>query len=290
VLAREAVLNHPDIVKLLRTRFVAIGVDNVDNLNMTAAEKEFLTNRGLKFCTQGMSVFTAGGKVLAVGGGFEPDPVKQMLVKALQKYQPEEPPPAVPPRDERDAGLIKPPKGAIVLYVSWKVLGGSGPAQPPPQAKTGTYDKQIQGTVGVDRLWVRGDEAKALSEGSLPESLRRRILPHLTYVLAGGKRGEVKWFDLRLRDGRLTGAFQTKAGGSSRLSGSVEAKDGKVTRFDLLAKGMGTRVEDFGFSAGLSVVPKGRQVPVALLFSLADPRDELARVPPHRAKHNGYLR
>jgi hypothetical protein len=63
-----------------------------------------------------------------------------------------------------------------------------------------------------------------------------------------------------------------------------------VTRFDLLARGTGTRVEDFGFSAGLGKVPKGQKVPVALLFSLADPRDDLARVPPHRAKHNGYLK
>jgi hypothetical protein len=37
------------------------------------------------------------------------------------------------------------------------------------------------------------------------------------------------------------------------------------------------------------MVPKGKRVPVALLFSLADPNDDLAQVPPHRAGHKGYL-
>jgi hypothetical protein len=290
VLAREAVLNQPEIVKLLRTRFIAIGVDNVDNLNMTAAEKAFLQDRGLKFCTQGMSVFTAGGKLLAMGGGFEPEAVKRMLVKALEKYRREEPPPVVPRRDAHDPGLIKPPEGGVVLYVSWKVLGGFDSAHSPLTLGSRTYDQKVRDAVGVDRLWVRGDEAKALAEGNVPDSLCRRILPHLTYVLAGGKKGEVKSFDLRLRKGRLTGSFQTRTGAPSRLVGLVEARDGKVTRFDLLARGMGTRVEDCGFAAGLRMVPEGRKVPVALLFSLADPHEDLARVPPHRAKHNGYLK
>jgi hypothetical protein len=290
VLAREAVLNHPEIVELLRTRFVPMAVDNVDNLNMTAAEKEFLRDRGLKFCTQGMSVFTAGGKLLAMGGGFEPGDVRQMLRKALATYRPEDPPPAVPPRDENDPGLIKPPAGGRVLFVTWKVLGGYDRSQSPRLSGTARYDRQVQDAVGVDRLWVRRDEAAALAQGVLPESLRRRLLPHLTYVLAGAKAEKVKAFDLTLRDGRLTGTLRTEAGDESRLLGFVEARDGRLTRFDLLARGLGTQVEDCGFAASLRMVPKGQKVPVALFFSLADSPDELARVPPHRARHNGYLR
>jgi hypothetical protein len=290
VLAREAVLNRPEIVQLLRARFVAIAVDNVDNLNMTAAEKAFLGDKGLKFCTQGMSVFTAGGKVLAMGGGFEPADVERMLRKALRAYQPEEPPPTVPPRDESDPGLIRPPAGARVLFVTWKVLGGYDRSQSPRLTGTTRYNAPVQDSVGVDRLWVRKDEAEALAHGVLLESLRRRMLPHLTYVLAGAKAGSVKRFDLTLRDGRLTGSFQTTAGDRTDLRGVVEVRDGRLTRFDLLAKGPGTQVEDCGFSAGLRMVPKGQKVPVALFFSLAEPQDELARVPPHRAKHNGYLR
>jgi hypothetical protein len=289
VLAREAVLNNPEIVKLLRARFVAMAVDNVDNLNMTAAEKVFLSDKGLKFCTQGMSVFTAGGKVLGLGGGFEPGDVKQMLVKALKKYQPE-PAVTLPPRDENDPGLIKPPPAGAVLYVTWKVLGSYDRSQSPLLTKIARYDRHIQDSLGVDRLWLRQDEVEAVARGVLPESLRRRMLPHLVYVLAGANKDRIKAFDLSLRNGILAGSFETKSGDFSRLLGFVETSNGKLTRFDLLASGVGAWVEDCGFSAGLRMLPPGQQVPVGLFFSLAGPQDDLARVPPHRARHNGYLR
>src|SRR6516162_4966127 len=99
-----------------------MAIDNVENLNMTAAEKEFLSDKGLKFSTQGMSVFTAGGKVLGFGGGYEPDNVKQVLCKALEQYRPEDAV-VVPSRGEKDPMLRKPPEGGLVLYVTWKVLG-----------------------------------------------------------------------------------------------------------------------------------------------------------------------
>jgi hypothetical protein len=276
-------------VKLLQERFIAIGVDNVDNLNMTAAEKQFLSDKGLKFCTQGMSVFTAGGKVLAMGGGFEPDEVKRMLLKSLEKYQPEEPL-ELSPRDENDPGLIKPPAGGRVLFVTWKVLGNYDRSQSPLMTKIAKYDRHIQDAVGVDRLWLRKDEVESLAQGRLPESLRRRMLAHFTYVLAGGKREAASNFDLQLQNHVLTGSFLTAAGDRTEILGFVEAKNDKLTRVDVLAKGPGTWVEDCGFSAGLRMVPKGQKALVGLYFSLAEPNDELALVPPHRAKHNGYLR
>jgi hypothetical protein len=144
--------------------------------------------------------------------------------------------------------------------------------------------------MGVDRLWVRRVEAETLARGVFPESLRKRVLPHLTYTLAGGRDGKLKSFDLDVREGRLTGSFQAVGGEPCRLGGFIDVKGGKVTRFDLVAKGRGTWVEDCGFSACLRMVPKGERVPVAVLFSLADPHDELARVPPYRVNHNGYLR
>ena len=284
-----------EIAELLRTRFVAMAIDNVENLNMTAAEKEFLRDRGLKFSTQGMSVFTAGGQVLGMGGGFEPTDVKQMLAKALEKYQPEESV-AIPPRDEKDLALQRPPEGGLILYVSWKVLGGYDLSEATLVTKYEHYNKHMVDSVGVDRLWVRKDEAEALVQGTLPESLQKRLAWHLNYTMAGGERiqaywaaGKLKNCAMSLHDGRLSGSFQTGSDDPGQMLGFVEAKDGKVTRFDLIAKGKGSWVEDCGFSACLRMVPKGKKVPVALLFSLADPKDDLARVPPHRAKHHGYL-
>lgn len=289
MIAREAVLNDPEIVQLLRTRFVCIGVDNVDHPNMTAAEKDWLKDKGGKACTQGMSVFTADGKVLAMGGGFEAGPVKRMLQNALSKY---EPPPAdaggsppIPPRDETDAGIRRPPEGALVCYVTWKVLGECRP-ESSSTTGNGRYDKTFHDALGVDRFWIRKDEAEALARGEFPTSLKRRIVPHLGYAFAG----KVTSLDLLIRDGRLTGSFQSDTGETGQLLGVIETKAGKVTRFDLVVKGVGERVSDFGFAAGLTVIPKGEKVPVGLLFSLADPGDDLSKVPPHRAKDQAYLR
>ena len=63
-----------------------------------------------------------------------------------------------------------------------------------------------------------------------------------------------------------------------------------MTRFDVVVRGQGRQVSDCGFSAGLTVVPAGPRVPVALAFTLADPAGPLARVPPHRAGSPAYLR
>src|SRR5262249_36302335 len=86
--------------------------------------------------------------------------------------------------------------------------------------------------------------------------------------------------ELTLKDGRVTGSFRTGRGDVGDLLGFVQAKDGRVTHFDLLVKGLGERVIDCGFSASLTVIPKGKKVPVAVLFTLLDSADNLARVAP----------
>jgi hypothetical protein len=287
VIAREAVLNDPSVVKLLRSRFVPIAVDNVEHPQLTAAEKEFLKDRGLKFCTQGMSVFTAGGKVLAFGGGYQPRGVERMLKEALAKFRSEEDPVVVPATTDQDRGSVRrPPEGGLVLYVTWKALGGYDTPAPSDTSGNGTYDKVFQRSLGVDRLWVRKDEAEALARGAFPESLKKRMMPHLSYATSG----KADRLDVTLRDGRLSGTLRADSGDRGQLLGFVETKDGRCTRFDVLVRGSGVRRLDYGFSASLTVVPEGKRVPVGVLFSLADPGDDLSRVPPHRANHDGYLR
>jgi hypothetical protein len=280
-------VNDPEVADLLRTRFVAFALDNVEHPNLTPAEREFLTgfDSGIKACTIGMSVFTADGAKLASGGGFEADGVKRMLRQALAEFKPEAVRATVPPRD---VGAVRAaPEGGLTLYVTWKLLDRF---EPEGSATTGngTYDRFFQESIGSDRLWVRRDEAEALAAGALPESLKARMLRyHLRYVM--GK--DVRALDVALRDGRIEGSFPVAdEGRRAQALGFVEAKDGKVTRFELLVRGWARRVEDFGFSAGLSVVPKGALVPVALFFELADPAEGLAQVLPHRSNDPRYLR
>jgi hypothetical protein len=234
-----------------------------------------------------MSVFTAGGALLAKGGGYEPGPVQDMLDEALRRYRPEEDPPlAIGEEDERAReSMRRPPAGGLVLYVSWKALDEDGETQSSSTTGDGKYDDTFRRAVGADRLWVRRDEAEALAAGRFPESLARRIARfHLAYVFGG----KVRDLEIALTDGRLAGSF-AGASGAGSLLGFIEAKDGKVTRFELAAKGPARRIEDCGFAASLTVVPSGKHVPAAAFFTLVDPAADLARILPHRSRAVDYL-
>ena len=290
MIAREAAVNDPEVLELLRTRFIPYALDNVDNPNLTAAEREFLSSfdSGLKACTIGMSAFTADGRKLASGGGYEPESVKSLIRKAVADFKPETVSATGPPRDAAAvASLRRAPEGGLILYVTWKLLGEIK-AEGNATTGNGKYDKVFQNALGSDRLWVRKDEAEALAGGSFPESLKARMVRyHIQYVMSK----DVKGLDLSLRGGRIEGAFPVgDAGSQAECLGFVEAKEGKVSRFELLIRGWGRRVEDHGFSACLSVIPKGALAPTALFFELADPRDGLAGVIPHRSRDERYLK
>ena len=248
--------------------------------NLTAAEREYLKDKGLKVSTYGLFIFTADGKMLASGQEYDAGRVKRMLIDSLRKAGTR--PVALPRLDTSDKDkLRKPPEGGLVLYVTWKVLGGYN-----LPAGSGPGTKLVQHSLGVDRMWVRKDEADALASGTLPASLTKRMLQHLHYTMPG----HVREPEVRLDNGRISGSFSDNASDQGSILGFVEVSSGSVTRLEVIAKGWSTRVDDFGFSAGLSVVPKGQLVPVAVLFSLADPQDELAKVLPSRAKSDRYLR
>jgi hypothetical protein len=233
-----------------------------------------------------MSVFTADGRKLAAGGGFESGSVKTLLRKALAEFKPETVSATVPPRDEAAvAGLRRSPAGGLVMYVTWKLIGDIE-AQGNATTGNGRYDKIFQKSIGSDRLWVRKDEADALASGKLPDSLKKRMLRHhVQYVM--GK--EAQSLELSIRAGRIEGSIAL-ANRTADALGFVEAKDGRVTRFELLLKGWGRRVEDHGFSACLSIVPKDAPAPAALFFELADPSEGLAAILPHRARDEQYLK
>jgi hypothetical protein len=288
VIAREAAVNDPEVVELLKTRFIPYALDNVEHPNLTPAEREFLTafDSGIKACTIGMSVFTADGRKLGSGGGFEAKGVRSLLRKALADFKPEEVSATVPPRDEAaTASLRRCPEGGLVLYVTWKLLEE---IQPEGNATTGNgkYDPVFQRSLGSDRLWVRKDEADALAAGAFPESLKARMLRyHVQYVMSK----EARSLDLALSGGRIEGSVPIGERKADAL-GFVRSREGRVTGFELLVRGWARRVEDHGFSACLSVVPKGQAVPAALFFELADPRDGLAGIVPHRAREERYLK
>jgi hypothetical protein len=119
------------------------------------------------------------------------------------------------------------------------------------------------------------------------------------YHLIDNTRGEppmwrdadIKHLELTLRDGRLKGSVRLETAAGDRgyhadLLGFLEAKDGKVTRLDLLAVG-----QFWGEGSFTRGAPKGR-FPLAVAFALADPERGTTRVPPQGARGNlqAYLR
>lgn len=232
-----------------------------------------------------MSAFTAGGKILEMGGSFEAEGTMPMLQRVLTKYEPEQNLKIVLPLAADLAKLKHPPQGGLVCYVTWKVLGDYD-AEGSPTTGDDLYADLYQRSLGVDRLWVRQDEAEALARGEFPESLKRRVLPHIDYVVAG----DVVMMDVTASRGKLSGTFRTSADDGGELLGFVESSGDQLTRFDLLVKGLAVQRFDCGFSASLHVIPKGQKLPVAVLFALAEPADKLSEVVPLRALDPNYLK
>ena len=274
------------MVDLLKNRFVPIAIDNVQNLNLDAGEEKWFKPR-FPASTHALYAFRADGTILGRGGGYNAEGAKKMLRKALSAFEKDPGPEVIESLEEAgDGKRCVLPEGGLAAFVTWKVLGNIRKTESSSTTGNGKYDPEFRRSVGADRLWMLKEEAQALANGRIPGSLERRLARfYLSYVFSG----RVTHIDLKLEDGRITGTCRTDTGTKADLLGHVEANEGKVTRFDLLAKGWGERVSDCGFSASLLIVPSGTRVPVGILFSLADPETGAGRVPPHKIKAYDYF-
>src|SRR5262249_486042 len=166
-------------------------------MNMTPAEAAWLKDRGGRACTQGMAVFTAGGKMLGTGGGYTAEPNIKMLKDALSKYRPEEavqiddPGAAVDPKEIPDGWrpflprVVQRAAGeGLALHVTWKAL--DLPEKPNLLRKNlSLADYQLgRKQLLVDRLWASKAEADALAAGDLPEKMKQRLAAHVGPVMS----------------------------------------------------------------------------------------------------------
>jgi len=194
-------------------------------------------------------------------------------------------------RGKPDARYVRiPPVGGLVIRVTSKVLGG--------YAETDDkWRKLFQQSLGRDNLWVRRDEHQGLVRGAVLESLKKRLARfHLVDNTRGEppmwKASEIKRLDVSLRNGQLRGTvhLQTASGDrgyKAQLQGVVASKGGRVTRFDIVAKGV-----FWGEGTYTRGAPKGR-FPFAVAFTLATGSDDVAdRVPPQGSRGwlDGYIR
>jgi hypothetical protein len=226
--------------------------------------------------------------MLGRGGGYHPAGNIKMLKDALTRYKPEakveieDPNAAVPANESGVRGyprkVPRPVKDGLVLFVSYSVLSGLPDKPARPDIGGGLqYYKYWKRMVGVDRVWAGKAEATALARGEVPDKFKQRLAVHVAYVMGS----KAKSFDLRLRAQRLSGSVLLANGERCGLLGFVEARNGKLSRFELIVKGRNVGdVHNDGMASGpLTVKPKGKIV-VALAFIRVDPKDELARVRP----------
>lgn len=237
--------------------------------------------------TQGLYCAAPDGKLLGFTNNRSPGVVKRMLEKAAADFKPADAPALEVARPD-PAFVRKAPEGGLVVGVTAKVLGG--------------YDENsrrkgiFEASLARDNLWVRKDEHEALAKGQLPESLKRRIA---LFHLIDNTRGEppmwgdkeLKKLELTLADGRLTGTVHLETGSGDRgytadLLGFTASEGGRVTRFDLVAKG-----DFWGEGTYTRGAPKGKY-PLAVAFTLASGKEEADKVAPQGSKGwlPGYLR
>jgi hypothetical protein len=199
----------------------------------------------------------------------------------------------VPAGADRDDHFYPVPADAVVIHVTSRMVS-EGKGWPGPTRW------------GRDNMWLRKDEAEALARGELPDSVKNRIARcHLINTTGGHLRSGAMWkadhvkrLKMKLADGRLTGSVELErwvkgpvrndhSRYSVNLFGFVEARGGKLTRFDVVAVGPACRVA----GSGPGIESHGRVgVPytLAIGFRLSTERDsEGQRRTPPAAVHYG---
>jgi hypothetical protein len=290
---RATAFNDARVVDLLRTHFVCVGIAHNGAGRRKDAEGDFARKIiGKGGTLQGLHVINTAGDLVGYVYDFRPQSVVAMLEKALKTFKPVDAP-AIDFK-KKDQRFTMPPDG-LVVFTTAKVLAGHDPVK----AARGTIQHDMETawktSLGREHLWVRKDEARALAQGELPESLKKRIVRyHLVDNTRGTPTGwtesEIKKLEMKVNESRLTGSvhLETKDGRrgyQADLLGFVQTRDGKVTRFDLVARG-----QFWGQGTYTPGAPRGR-FPLAISFTLGESSDPLYNLVPDAVRcYADYLR
>ncbi len=287
---RESTFADPAIVKLLQTRFIPVAIDQAYQRRQKDNEGKFyqkIANQGPRKVgrgtTQGLYTADAAGQLLAFTNNRGSQRVQRMIQTALAKYRPVKV--TAIAKGTPDARYNpKPPKGGLVVRVTSKVLGGY-------EEPENEFRRIFQTSLGRDNLWISANEHTALAKGQLPQSLLKRLARfHLVDNTRGEppmwRENEIQKLEGKITNGQLRATVQLKTakgdrGYDAQLFGKVEAKNGKVIRLDVVAKG-----QFWGEGTYTRNAPKGR-FPLAIAFTLADGKDAADTIPPQGSR--GWL-
>jgi hypothetical protein len=295
VLDRASTFAQPEIVEMLKTRFVPVAIDQACQRRQQDTEGDFyrkIAGQGprndFRATTQGFYIATADGELLLYNNNRDPGKVLRLMKQKLREIDASrgQSPPAAPLRAETvdRRYSVRPPEGGLVLRVHAKVLEGYEP--------TSSRWRQIfQSSLSRDNLWVTRGEHQALARGEMPVSLQQRIARfHLVDNTRGEppmwKPDEIRALRMDLAAGRVQGVARLETASGDRgydaeLRGEIEVEAGRVARFDMVALG-----QFWGAGRYTRGAPDGK-FPLAVSFTLADGTRTADRIPPQGSR--GYI-
>ncbi len=294
MLDRASTFADPEIVELLRTKFIPVAIDQAYQRRQKDAEGEFyrkIAGRGprsdFQNTTQGLYIATAAGELLVFNNNRGPKRIRKLMKEALASFHPPET--VAIAAGERDARYSpRPPEGGLVVRVRARILDGYGETDDP-------WKRIFHSAISRDNLWITRAEHVALAGGEFPASLQRRIS---RFHLVDNTRGEppmwreeeIRRSEWKLAEGSWSGRVELRTkddqrGYDAELRGEVTVVDGTVTGFDFVARG-----SFWGEGRYTGGAPEGR-FPLAISFSLADGADTADAIPPQGSRGwvRGYL-
>ncbi len=245
--------------------------------------------------SQGFYIFSSDGKLISGWNNRDTDKVKRLLKAALMDYHGPAQVETLNATRDRNFNRER-PAGAMVVDVFSKITDAKWPTATDKGEEA--YFAMFRASAGRDHLWITREEIAALTRGTMPDSLTRRIA---LYHLIDNTRGEPPmWKDTELRAAKIT---STPEGGKLRLVGDVEAatsskdrschmrilgyvetKGDALVRFDLVARG---QFRGHGQYTATSA-PLGN-FSLAIAFALADQASESSKVPPQGYNADEYF-
>ena len=302
---RESTFAQPEIVELLKTKFVPVAVDQACQRRQKDAEGALyrrIAGQGprsdFQNTTQGFYIASPAGKLLLYNNNRDPKKLLRLMQESLREYdlgsfafdreevQADVDASANVEQDSRYS--LKPPAGGLVVRVHAKVLDGY-------KTPSNKNEAVFQRAISRDNLWITPKEKADLIAGRVPATLQRRIARfHLVDNTRGEppmwKLGEVKEIHLQVDKGTLVGAVHLETEDGSRgyqaaLRGQLKVVGDVVAVFELVALG-----EFYGEGSYTRNAPEGK-FPLAVAFQLADGTDIADAVAPQGARGwlDGYL-
>ena len=299
MLDRASTFAQPEIVGLLKTRFIPVAIDQAYQRRQQDTEGEFYRSiasqsprNDFNSTTQGFYIATASGKLLLYNNNRDPDKLLRLMRRELKGFESlSDAEGAKPlPKTKSDPRYnVNAPAGGLTVRVHAKVMGGYEPT-------TNQWRQIFQNAVSRDNLWITKSEHRALVRGEFPDSLQRRIA---RYHLVDNTRGEppmwrpeeIRALEMQRKGTHLQGSVRLESKRADRgyeadMRGEIEVKSGRVIRFDLVCLG-----QFWGEGPFTGGAPEGK-FPLAISFTLADGTDVADRIPPQGSRGwvDGYLR